>query len=108
MATGTTLAGLGDLGFLSRLQFVSAAEARLDPRSVRFDAGIEPLARLLEDTPRERVLEEVAGRIRRGLAYREMPRPWRDRYLAASVFNLKGSGESDNELVKRIRGALQA
>ena len=96
MATRTTLAGLGDLGFLSRLQFVSAAEAKLDPRSVRFDAGIEPLVRLLEDTPRERVLEEVAGRIRR------------DRYLAASVFNLKGSGESDNELVKRIRGALQA
>ena len=96
MATSTALAGLGDLRFLGRLQFVSAAEAKLDPRSTRFDAGIEPLVRRFEDTPRERVLEEAAGRIRR------------DRYLAASVFSLKGSGESDNELVKRIRGALQA
>jgi hypothetical protein len=34
--------------------------------------------------------------------------PWRDRYLAASVFNLKGSGDADNDLVKRIRSALAA
>ena len=31
---------------------------------------------------------------------------WRDRFLAASVFNLRGSGDSDNELVKRARAAL--
>jgi hypothetical protein len=31
---------------------------------------------------------------------------WRDRFLAASVYNLKGSGSSDNDLVKRIRAAL--
>jgi hypothetical protein len=31
---------------------------------------------------------------------------WRDRYLAASVFNLKGSGDKDNDLVQRIRAAL--
>ena len=35
-----------------------------------------------------------------------MPPPSRDRYLAASVFNLKGSGEPDNDLVKRTRVAL--
>ena len=33
---------------------------------------------------------------------------WRDRYLAASAFNLRGSGGPDNELVKRTRAALQA
>ena len=33
---------------------------------------------------------------------------WRDRYLAASVFNLRGSHEQDNELVKRTRAALTA
>src|SRR5262249_7866466 len=33
---------------------------------------------------------------------------WRDRYLAASVFNLRGSGGPDNELVKRTRAALHA
>jgi hypothetical protein len=31
---------------------------------------------------------------------------WRDRYLAASVFNLKGSGDKDNDLVQRIRAAF--
>lgn len=66
------LAGLGDLGFLPRLQPVSAAEAKLDPKMVRLHPEIEALTRLLEDTPRERVLEEVAGRIKRGLTYREV------------------------------------
>ena len=39
---------------------------------VRFGGGIEPLVRLLEDTPREKVLEEVAARIHRGLSYRDV------------------------------------
>ena len=34
--------------------------------------------------------------------------PWRDRFLAASVFNLRGSGDSDNQLVQRARAALGA
>jgi hypothetical protein len=33
---------------------------------------------------------------------------WRNRYLAASVFNLKGSGQPDNKLVERTRAALRA
>jgi hypothetical protein len=73
MAAGTgALAGLGDLGFLSQLAPVSAAEARLDPKMVQFHPEIEALVRLLEDTPRDRVLEEVADRVRRGLTYREV------------------------------------
>jgi hypothetical protein len=40
--------------------------------------------------------------------YHHVSRQWRNRYLAASVFNLRGSGGSDNELVKRTRVALQA
>ena len=31
---------------------------------------------------------------------------WRDRYLAASILQLRGSGEGDNGLVPRIRAAL--
>src|SRR5262249_6505022 len=38
--------------------------------------------------------------------YHHLARPSRDRFLAASVFNLKGSGAADNELVKRTRAAL--
>src|SRR5262245_22844519 len=71
-AAGGALAGLGDLGFLSRLKPVSAAESRLDPKVVRLQPEIEPLVRLLEETPREQLLEQVADRIHKGLSYREL------------------------------------
>lgn len=72
-AVGTAaLAGLGDLGFLGQLPPVSAAEARLKHALVALHPEIEPLVRLLEETPRERVLEEVAARIKRGTTYREV------------------------------------
>jgi hypothetical protein len=64
--------GLGDLGFLSRLGAVSAAEAKLEPNVVRLRPEIEPLVRLIEETPRDRLLEEVADRIRRGVSYQEL------------------------------------
>ena len=64
--------GLGDLAFLGDVQPVSAAEAKLAPKTVRIDSGIEPIVRLLEETPRERLLEEVAARIRKGLSYRDV------------------------------------
>jgi hypothetical protein len=63
--------GCGDLAFLSRIAPVSAAEARVDPTIVRFDPAIEPLVRLLEETPVERLFEVIAVRIRKGLTYRE-------------------------------------
>jgi hypothetical protein len=71
-ATGGALLGLGDLGFLSQLRPVSADEATLDPKVVRLQPEIEPLVRLLEETPRERLLEEVAARVRKGTAYRDV------------------------------------
>ena len=55
-AAGGVVAGLGDLAFLGRLRPVSAAEAQLDPEAVRFQPEIEPLVRLLEETPRDRLL----------------------------------------------------
>jgi hypothetical protein len=69
--TGAVL-GLANFGFLSNLLPVSAAEAKIDSKKVRYGDDIEPLVRLLEDTPRERVLEEVAARIKKGLTYREI------------------------------------
>src|SRR5947207_8540179 len=66
------LAAVGDFGFLSQLGRVSAAEASVEPKRVQLHAEIEPLVRLLETTPRERVLEEVASRIQHGLTYREV------------------------------------
>jgi len=57
---------------LSGLQPVSAAEATLDPAIVRFTPEIEPLVRLLEETPREQVLQAFATQVRQGTSYREI------------------------------------
>jgi len=66
------LAGLGNFTFLNGLPSVSADEVRPRRDMVRFSADIEPLVRLIEDTPRERLLEAVAGRIRGGTSYQEL------------------------------------
>ncbi|MBX9585216.1 MAG: hypothetical protein K2X87_33335 [Gemmataceae bacterium] len=64
-------AGTG-LPFLHTLPAVSADDARLGPDVVRLDPEIEPLVRLLEDTPRAKVLEEVGHRVKAGLPYRDL------------------------------------
>jgi hypothetical protein len=71
-AAGGALAGLGDFGFLSKLKPLAAAETRLPPGSVQFRPEIEPVVRLIEETPRDALLEEVGARIRRGLDYRDL------------------------------------
>src|SRR3954462_11473904 len=72
-AVTAATASLADVAFLSRLPRVSAAEAgAVTPSNVRFSPEIEPLVRLIEDTPRERLLEEMSVRIRHGLSYREV------------------------------------
>lgn len=71
LASGALLE-LGDLGFMSRLRPLTAAEVNLDPGSVQFHPDIEPLVRFIEETPRERLLEEVAARIDTGLSYRQL------------------------------------
>ena len=62
---GCGLSGLG-------LRAVSADEAKLDASAVRFNDNVEPLVRLIEDTPREKLIEEVAQRVRDGLNYRKL------------------------------------
>jgi len=69
-ASATT--GVGAvLGGLA-LPRVSAVETKLASNSVRFDDSIEPLVRLLEDTPRNKTIEEVVSRIKKGASYREV------------------------------------
>ncbi len=70
-AAGAVL-GTAGMDFLASLPAVSAGEADLPPQAVRLSEDIEPLVRLLEETPRERLLEEVAARIRAGTTYREL------------------------------------
>ncbi len=65
--------GLGDLAFLSRLRPVSAAEAQSPATtSCRCIPTSSRSCELLEDTPREKLLEVVAGRIHEGLNYRDL------------------------------------
>jgi hypothetical protein len=71
-AAAGAAAGLGDLAFLARLAPVSAAEASPSPNRVQMHPDIEPIVRLLEETPRERLLEEVAARIHAGLSYQDL------------------------------------
>ena len=71
-ASATAFAGVSQLGFLSKLPPVSADEAKSNPHVVKLSDDIEPLVRLLEETPREKLLEEVGSRIRKGTSYREI------------------------------------
>ncbi|MBV8878428.1 MAG: hypothetical protein JO332_00555 [Planctomycetaceae bacterium] len=50
---------------------VTLGEAFLDPSTVRWGGGIEPTVRLIEESPREKLIEEMAARVKKGLAYRE-------------------------------------
>jgi hypothetical protein len=70
--TAGTLAGLGDFAFLSRLRPVSAQEAKVPPAMVQFNPDIEPLVRLIEDTPRGEIVEVFAGRVLKRLSYQQL------------------------------------
>jgi hypothetical protein len=62
----------GGAALFADLPAVTASDAKLDPDLVRLDADIDPLVRLVEDTPRDKLLEEVGSRIKKGLAYRDV------------------------------------
>ena len=51
---------------------VALAGTTLDRGIVRFQAEIEPLVKLIEDTPQQRLMEEIGQRVRTGLSYREV------------------------------------
>lgn len=53
------------------LPSLRASEVSLPSGAVQFRPEIEPLVRLLEETPRERIMSAVAGEIRGGRSYRE-------------------------------------
>ena len=68
----SALGGALALGPLSQLRPVCAEEARLNPSLVKLDSGIEPTVRLLEETPRDQLIEQVATQIKKGMSYREL------------------------------------
>src|SRR5687767_6821894 len=50
---------------------VALKDLRLDPDAVRWGAGLDPLVKVIEETPREKLIEEMAARVKKGLAYNE-------------------------------------
>ncbi|HEV3262727.1 MAG TPA: hypothetical protein VG013_38180 [Gemmataceae bacterium] len=70
--TAGVAAGLADFAFLRGLGPVQADEAKLSHDKVRFSAETEPLVRLIEDTDRPKLLEAVAGQIRKGTSYQQI------------------------------------
>jgi hypothetical protein len=70
--TAGALTGLADLSFLRGLPSVSADEAKVRPATVLLSPELEPLVRLIEDTPRDKVLEAVVARIREGTGYQQL------------------------------------
>ena len=68
---GTTAGAISGT-FLPGLPPVTADEARKTSEIVRFGSGIESLVRLIEETPREKLLEKTAAEIHAGRSYREV------------------------------------
>ena len=62
------------------------------PARLRFGPDIEPIVRLLEETPRDQCVRVFVGELRRGLPYR--------RFLAASLFAGIRRARSHHEVYK--------
>ena len=67
-AATSAACGLPSLGLPS----VGIADSMLPPNSVSFSADVEPLVQLIEGTPREKLIESVALKIRDGLSYQRL------------------------------------
>jgi hypothetical protein len=68
-AQATAVAGLAEL---VHLPAVSAQQAQMPRNLAAVASDLEPLVRLIEDTPRERLIEAVAERVRGGTSYQQL------------------------------------
>src|SRR5262245_55919523 len=64
---GAAALGLPDVPFFAEL---AALAAEPPPATMRFGPDIEPVVRLIEDTPRERCVSVFLDQLRRGVLYR--------------------------------------
>ncbi len=70
---GTALACAGEFAFLGGLPALAAQDVQNPARAmVQLGDDIEPLVRLIEDTPRERLLNVAAERVRGGTSYQQL------------------------------------
>src|SRR5262245_49107800 len=87
--TGTATLFLADGPSLFSL---AALGAQAPPERVRFGPDLEPIVRLIEETPREQCVRVFVAELRRGLPYR--------RFLAASLFAGIRRVHSNHEVYK--------
>jgi len=93
-------AELGPWASLKTITPLQASQAQVSPAMVRFRPEIEPVVRLIEDTPRERALEVAISQLKSGLSYRNLlaalflagirnikPRPVGFKFHAVMVIN---------------------
>jgi hypothetical protein len=70
--TAAGMGGLaGSLGRLGEFSSAVAAEGDVTPELVRLRPEIEPLVRLIEETPRAKCFEMIVEQLQRGLPYRQ-------------------------------------
>ncbi len=85
---------------LARISPRSSQDARVTPEMVRFRPEIEPIVRMIEETPRDRVIAIAVDRLKAGLSYKELlaglflagirniqPRPVGFKFHAVMVMN---------------------
>ncbi len=66
------IAALGDFSFLHGLPAPAADNDKAARRLVPLSSELEPLVRLIEDTPRGQLMERIAGEVRKGTSYEEL------------------------------------
>jgi hypothetical protein len=69
-ATAGTVFGLGDFAALWQLGPANAREAEVTPDLVRLGSDLEPLVRLIEQTPQARCVAVMVEQLRTGVPYR--------------------------------------
>ncbi len=62
----------GRASLLPGLAAINDEQVQQGATAVRFLPEIEPLVRLIEETPRQRLMEEVGHRVRHGLSYQQL------------------------------------
>src|SRR5262249_28599871 len=75
VAAGSATLAMADRGWLSGL---AAFGAETPPDKVRYGPDLEPVVRLIEETPRDRCVAVFIDKLRRGLPY--------SRFLAANFY----------------------
>lgn len=70
--TAGAIAGFGDFAFLDSLPHLSAKDVDVKAKMVQFDNDVEPLVRMIEDTPQNKVIDRTIEQIRKGTTYQQL------------------------------------